>query len=217
MKNHLFVLTFLLIIMGSIPLAANKEIVLELCGGKETTKPVFADTVTSDKYSLPDNITFTDTASGTSYTRSAKSLIYSLTGAALDTDFYEQEGKAAAVICHTYLCCEYEKGTLAINTKNSALFLDENALKDKFGGNYTELRSYCDNVYDIILLQNGKPFGFTENNIYSLSSSAYGTDNSLAHIMAMQGNTYQEILFYQQLLFSSTVSSTNSENTLSPL
>ncbi len=225
MKKYSYILIFLLILMACIPLSANKNIMRDIfCGKTPDTAEVFADSIQTGSYTIPDNITFTDTSANTLCTRSTKSLIYSMTGALVDNDFFEQEVKAFAVACQTRICYEYENGTFSINTKDSTVFLNENELKNKFGSDVTLFRSYCDNVYNNIITQNGKPCNlFAESSdiqqqtvsaadpfsdLSGCTPTDCGINKSLAHSMAMQGNTYREILYYSafaQAHLSSTV------------
>lgn len=177
MKKHLTVLTALITIMAIIPVAVNItciESFFNLDSGQAVNvSSVISDTQNSE-YTLPENITFTDKSSEKEVTRSTKSVIYSLVGAAVDENFNENEIKALAIAYHTQLCRENENETLCIDTSDSSFFLKENELKNKFGKDLTTLYSYCDNVYSSLIMQNSTPANL---NILSLSSDDSTNDS----------------------------------------
>lgn len=215
MKKYIPVLTLIVIAMAAIPAAVNKNIFEGYLN--RTDLPVSANVVSgSSDYTPPDEISFTDLSSGETVTRSAKSVMYSLVGAAADKDFTADEIKALSIAYHTQLCIESDNGTAAIDTKDSSIFLSESELKNKFGSSYTTLCSYCDNVYDTLLILDGKlcpsyalpicteeygnkvPVADPYDALYSIDSTGntYGITPTAAKLMSQQGNTYEEILNY---------------------
>ncbi len=165
----------------------------------------------------PETLTFLDSGSGRQITRSTKSLVYSLTGAAIDDNFTPDEVKALSIAFHTQLCHDNSVHSLTIDTADSTVFLSHEALSSKFGNNYTTMRSFCDNVYDTLILQSDKP---AQLNLRFTSSPRETTDSPFsaanpfsslfngnihfssdcltpeaAKLMSLQGNTYSEILY----------------------
>lgn len=159
MKKYFKALLFLIIAMAIIPIAANnnsfKNIFLE--NHSKSTDNSFIVTSKDSRYNMPENLTFTNTSTGKQTSRSTKSLIYSLVGAAVDVDFLEDEVKALSIAFHTQLCHENDLQTLVIDTNDDNIFLSVNNLKSKFGNSYTTLCSYCDNVYSLLILASDKP------------------------------------------------------------
>ena len=215
MKKYIPVLTLLIIAMADIPAVVNKDIFSQYTSQK--AQPASANVVFgSSDYAVPDDIVFTDLSSGDTVTRSAKSVIYSLVGAAADNDFTADEIKALSIAYHTQLCIESSDGTAAIDTKNGSIFLSESELRNKFGSSYTTLCSYCDNVYDVLLISDGSlcatytlpictsdggeaaPVADPYDLMYSPDSAGdtCGITPMLAKMMSQQGNSYSEILNY---------------------
>jgi len=169
-------------------------------------------------YVLPENLTFSDVSTGKNISRSIKSLIYSLTGAAIDSDFTPDEVKALSIAIHTQLCRDNNDHSLKIDTSDSSIFLSPSDLDLKFGSNYTTMRSYCDNVYSKIIVISDEPAQLnlcftsqrnetsdtalcTANPFSSLfnGKTDLSTDRltpEAAKLMSLQGNTYSEILNY---------------------
>lgn len=169
----------------------------------------------------PDSLTFFDISSGKRKSLSTKSLIYSLTGALIDNDFTPDEVKALSIAVHTQLCRDNINQDLAIDTADSAVFLSHEELASKFGNSYTTMRSFCDNVYDKLIIVSDEPaqlnlrFSSIRSDTYrtlhadpfsamSNGNIHFSTDcltPNKAKLMSLQGNTYSEILYccYNQL------------------
>ena len=158
-KKYFTALLILIFIMAVIPIAANKIFFKNFHSDKTATphNNSFITIADNSNYQIPQNLTFTDTSSNKEISRSAKSIMYSLVGAAVDQDFTENEVKALAIAIHTQLCFENDSQTLAIDTQNPDVFLNDNSLKQKFGKDYTTLCSHCDNVYNALILNSNKP------------------------------------------------------------
>lgn len=159
MKKYLTALISLILIMAFIPIAADKNFFKNILTGS-STETITNSIITASKdsnYNIPENVAFIDTSSNKEISRSAKSVLYSLVGAAVNEDFTENEVKALSVAFHTQLCRENDSHNLSIDTQNPDIFLNENSLKEKFGKNYTTLCSYCDNVYNSLILISDKP------------------------------------------------------------
>ncbi len=157
-KKFFSVIMALILIMGLIPTVSSKNILSALLA--QNSRQVLSESVINadfKNYKLPENLKFTDISSQKSTSRSAKSLIYSIIGALVPVDFTENEVKALAIAVHTQLCHDNDYDLLSIDTQNSLSFLNEKALKQKFGNNCTTLCSYCDNVYECIIFKNGSP------------------------------------------------------------
>ncbi len=214
MKKYLPVLFLIITAMAFIPVLANHDIFSAYTLSAAT--PVSA-AISSDSYPIPDTLTFTDLSDGKTVSRSAKSVLYSLVGAACDNDFTADQVKSLCIAFHTQLCIENENGTLAINTKDKSVYLSESELKNKFSSDYTALCSYCDNVYTALLTSadgslspaNTLSFCSKPNNTKTLVADPYDTLYSpdfagetagitpvLAKLMSQQGLTYTEILNY---------------------
>ena len=164
--------------MAFIPIAADqnffKNILLD-SSTKATTNSIITASKDSN-YNIPENITFIDTSSNKEISRSAKSVLYSLVGAAVNKDFTENEVKALSVAFHTQMCRENDSHNLSVDTQSPDIFLNENSLKEKFGKDYTTLCSYCDNVYNSLVLISDKP---ADLNIEYLKNK---TDTSTANV-----------------------------------
>ena len=213
MKKYLPFLSVIMAAMALIPALANHGIFPS--DNTSAAEPVMAE-ITSQSYPMPDVLTFTDTSDGKSVTRSVKSVICSLVGAVCDKDFTPDEVKSLCIAVHTQLLIENENGTAKINTKDKSVFLGDSELKNKFSNSYTALCSYCDNVYETLLMSDGKlvqtytlPFCSEKKrqappiaNPYDTLFSADCTGESdgitpgLAKEMSRQGMTYNEILNY---------------------
>lgn len=170
MKKNLAILLALILIMAIIPVASNYEHFIGLITSYEeqtAAASVISDIKNSD-YKIAENTSFTDKQSGEECSRSTKSLIYSLAGAAADEAFCEDEVKSLAVAYHTQICREGINGTLCIDTADPNIYLSESELKSKFGDSYTTFCSYCDNVYTRIILADGEPANL---NLLEISSS----------------------------------------------
>ncbi|MBQ4379376.1 MAG: hypothetical protein II821_09315 [Treponema sp.] len=169
MKKYLAVMTVLILMMALIPVAVSDSVFSGIFSPKNE-QAVSTSIISSQKnsgYSITENVAFTDKSTGKTVSRSSKSVVYSLVGAAVGENFSENEVKALAVAYHTQICFESDSDRLSIDTKNPHVFLDENGLKKKFGKNYTPLCSYCDNVFGSLILENGKPMNL---NITSFSA-----------------------------------------------
>ena len=159
MKKYFTALLSLILIMALIPIAVDGNFFENIFTVKNIQSENNSIIVTCENssYDIPENLTFTDTATCKATSRSAKSIIYSLVGAAVNADFAENEVKSLAIAFHTQLCCENDSHTLSIDTQNPNIFLNNNNLKQKFGKNYTTLCSYCDNVYSALILNSNRP------------------------------------------------------------
>ncbi len=154
MKKYVKIAVILAVIMAAIPAAVNlKSFVVPNITEQSENTSIVTD-ASNESYDLPENLTFLDGES--TVTRSAKSLIYSLVGAAVGTDFTADEVKSLTIVYHTYLCRENDNGTLSIDTSDSGVYLNESALKEKFGDSLTTLRSYSDNVYTELIMADGE-------------------------------------------------------------
>ncbi len=156
MRRYIKIIIVLIVIMAAIPAAVNFKSFSVLQATQRESATIVTDT-SETSYTLPENLTFSDGEN--TVTRSAKSLIYSLVGAAVGTDFTQDEVKALAIVYHTALCKENDSGTLSIDTSDSSVYLSETELKEKFGDSLTTLRSYTDNVYSQLLITGGKLCG----------------------------------------------------------
>lgn len=224
MRKYITALMILILIMALIPIAANDSVFSDIFsknGEQAVSRSIISSTKNSG-YPLSENITFLDLSTEKNVSRSAKAVVYALVGAAVGEEFSENEIKALTIAYHTQLRFESDSDRLAIDTKDSQIFLSENSLKEKFGKNYTTFCSYCDNVFGSLILKDGKPMNLNilflsntpESNPeisltaapYNLLSKNYSTDMqcdssdhltaSIAHLMSEQGNTYHEILNY---------------------
>ncbi len=157
------------VIMAAIPAAANIHLFSQ-SDFPHTPKKTEAEKISASfsSFELPENITYLDLSSGKTVTRSSQSTVRSLTGAVSSEDFLEDEIKALAAAFQTQMLFECNSDKLAINTHDPEVFLDENALKNKFGKNYTTFRAYCGSVSGIIITENGKPMNL---NITALTDS----------------------------------------------
>lgn len=158
MKRKMAVMAALITVMAVIPLAANISLLKGMLARQtsQTSAPIISQATSTD-YSPPENFTFTDTSTGKTVKRSAKSVLYSLVGAAVGEDFLAEEVKALTVAYHTQLCFYENKGTLAIDTSDNDIYLSDENLKKKFGGSFTTLFSHADNVYDRLVMFDGEP------------------------------------------------------------
>ena len=220
MKKYAAAVLLLMLIMAAIPIAVNINSIIAMLQSTSQKTPSSSIIVTdkNSRYTIPSNLTFTDVPTNRQNTRSAKALIYSLVGAAAQEDFAENEVKSIAIAYHTQLCRENDRNSLAIDTSDSSIFLNEKALQNKFEKSYTTLRSYCDSVYNELILISDEPadlrltqFGditkdtansqYNANPYAALSSgntqaTAISLTPDIARLMAAQGNTYSEILTY---------------------
>lgn len=159
MKKKLIVLLCLALFMAAIPVASNIYYFTFKCNtaANEYVDASVISDLSSVEYTPPENVTFINISDGKEITRSVKSVLRSLIGAAVDSDFEEHEVKALTVAYHTQICFNNEKNCLAIDTDNDLDYLTENKLKEKFGNNLTTLYSHIDNVYTRLIMSNGKP------------------------------------------------------------
>lgn len=184
MKRKVSVFVTLIAVMAAIPAAVNFEIFSDFVtfSKNEAVNTSVIKTSSDSDFTLPQNIKFTDVSSGKEITRSAKSIIYSLVGAAVEESFSEDEVKSLAIAYHTQLCCDSEH--IQIDTKDKSLFLSEGELKTKFGDRYTSFCSYCDNVYNNLIISDNSPANLnisfsngecSENNTICLKANPYNS------------------------------------------
>ncbi|MBQ3968925.1 MAG: hypothetical protein II685_00395 [Clostridia bacterium] len=216
MKKTLRILLGLLVIMSLIPAAAfeitnHRFFDIE---SKNVSEEKFHISQNSSA-AISENITFID--SGQTKTLPAKTFIRSVTGAAVCDDFEEAEVKATAAAVHTKACFESENNTLKIDTSDKSVFLNENELKQKFQNSFKKFCDCCDSVFYVIITDGQRPkdidLSFLPSsgknklrqtaNPYNilfgaadLSDTSGGITPPAAHLMAAQGNTFEEILNY---------------------
>lgn len=189
MKKKLIILLCLALFMAVIPVASNIDYFtfkFNTAANEYVDASVISD-LSYVEYTLPENVTFINISDGKEITRSVKSVLRSLIGAAVDSDFEEHEVKALTVAYHTQICFNSEKNCLAIDTGNSLAYLNENNLKEKFGNNLTTLYSHIDNVYTRLIMSDGKPVNlnisalfdnYTENPDIMQTANPYNSLNS---------------------------------------
>lgn len=152
MKRKAIIFTILITVMAVIPVAVNFSVFSDFFNFSvsEAVNTSVIQNIAESEFTMQDSLTFTDLSSGNEFTRSAKSIIYSLVGASVDENFSEDEVKSLAIAYHTQLCFDGEN--IAVDTKDKSFFLSENELKTKFGDRYTSFCSYCDNVYKNLII-----------------------------------------------------------------
>lgn len=169
MKKRVTILLSLIIIMAVIPIAANLDhfsFGIHSERNENASISVLSD-ISNQSYCPPENISFINKSDGKEISRSVKSLLRSLIGAVVDSNFLEHEVKALTVAYHTQLCFNSEKNNICINTSDNSIYLSEQDLKNKFDTEFTTFCSYIDNVYNCLVLTEGKPTNLNISTFFS--------------------------------------------------
>lgn len=169
MRKRATILLSLIIIMAVIPIAANLDhfsFGIHSQQNENASVSVLSD-ISNQSYSPPENINFINKSDGKEISRSVKSLLRSLIGAVVDSDFLEHEVKSLTVAYHTQICFNNENKNLCIDTSNNNIYLSEQDLKSKFDAEFTTFCSYIDNVYNCLVITDGKPTNLNISTFFS--------------------------------------------------